>query len=102
MPSKSLNRSLHAARASKQDDFYTQLSDIEKELRHYTTHFEGKTVLCNCDDPRVSNFFHYFNRHFKLDEMEGDHVKPGQEGGKTNAANCQMLCKDDNRRKSGR
>ena len=40
------------------------------------------------------------NKHFELDEMEGDHAKPWREGGKTNAANCQMLCKDDNRRKS--
>jgi len=61
---KSLNRSLHAAKATKQDEFYTQLSDIEKELKHYTAHFKGKTVLCNCDDPRVSNFFKYFvNQH---------------------------------------
>ena len=59
-----LNRSLHAAKASKQDEFYTQLSDIEKELRHYTKHFKGKTVLCNCDDPRVSNFFKYFINNF--------------------------------------
>jgi hypothetical protein len=65
MPSKPLNRSLHAAKATKQDEFYTQLSDIEKELRHYTAHFEGKTVLCNCDDPRVSNFFHYFSYNFE-------------------------------------
>ena len=56
MADKPLNRSLHAAKATKQDEFYTQLSDIEKELRHYTAHFKSKTVLCNCDDPRVSNF----------------------------------------------
>jgi len=60
---KPLNRSLHAAKAAKQDEFYTQLSDIEKELRHYTRHFKGKTVLCNCDDPKVSNFFHYFSHN---------------------------------------
>ena len=65
MPSKSLNRSLHAAKATKQDEFYTQLSDIEKELRHYTKHFKGKTVLCNCDDPKVSNFFHFFSHNFE-------------------------------------
>ena len=41
-------------------------------------------------------------KHFELSEMEGDHVKPWHEGGKTNALNCQMLCKDDNRRKSGK
>ena len=61
----SLNRNLHAAKASKQDEFYTQLADIEKELRHYAGHFAGKTVLCNCDDPRVSNFFRYFLDHFE-------------------------------------
>lgn len=65
MPSKPLNRSLHAAKATKQDEFYTQLSDIEKELRHYTAHFKNKTVLCNCDDPKVSNFFHYFSHNFE-------------------------------------
>ena len=59
------NRSLNAAKATKQDEFYTQLSDIEKELRHYTAHFKGKTVLCNCDDPHVSNFFHYFSHNFE-------------------------------------
>ncbi len=42
-------------------NFFPQLSDIEKELKHYTKHFEGKTVLCSCDDPRVSNFFHFFS-----------------------------------------
>jgi hypothetical protein len=62
---KPLNRSLHAAKATKQDEFYTQLSDIEKELRHYTRHFKSKTVLCNCDDPRVSNFFKYFINNFE-------------------------------------
>jgi hypothetical protein len=62
--SKPLNRSMRAAKASKQDEFYTQLSDIEKELRHYTADFKGKVVLCNCDDPRVSKFFHYFTFNF--------------------------------------
>lgn len=65
MPGKRLNRSLHAAKATRQDEFYTQLSDIEKELRHYTKHFKNKTVLCNCDDPKVSNFFHYFSHNFE-------------------------------------
>jgi hypothetical protein len=63
--SKPLNRSMRAAKASKQDEFYTQLSDIEKELRHYPAYFNGKIVLCNCDDPRVSNFFHYFSYNFE-------------------------------------
>lgn len=65
MKSKPLNRSLQSAKKTKQDEFYTQLPDIEKELRHYTKHFKGKTVLCNCDDPRVSNFFHYFTHNFE-------------------------------------
>lgn len=65
MPSTSLNRSLHAARAIKQDEFYTQLSDIEKELVHYKKHFRNKTVFCNCDDPRISNFFKYFLNNFE-------------------------------------
>ena len=56
---------LTAAKEAKKDEFYTQLSDIENELRHYKEHFRGKTVLCNCDDPRVSNFFHYFAYQFE-------------------------------------
>ena len=51
------NKLLNTAKTAKKDEFYTQLSDIENELRHYRPHFKGKTVLCNCDDPRVSNFF---------------------------------------------
>ena len=58
------NRSLHAANKAKQDEFYTQLPDIEKELKHYRKHFLGKTVYCNCDDPTISNFFQYFHLNF--------------------------------------
>ena len=58
------NTSLGAAKNAKQDEFYTQLTDIEKELRHYRQHFKGKTVLCNCDDPFESNFFKYFVLNF--------------------------------------
>ncbi|MEQ9007613.1 MAG: adenine-specific methyltransferase EcoRI family protein, partial [Ekhidna sp.] len=65
MTKKVLNRSLGKAKAIKQDEFYTQLSDIEKELRFYTDHFKNKRVLCNCDDPKVSNFFHYFSYNFE-------------------------------------
>lgn len=65
MPTKSLNTNLHAAKNSKKDEFYTQLPDIERELKHYKDHFKGKVVLCNCDDPRVSNFFHYFSYNFE-------------------------------------
>jgi hypothetical protein len=59
------NRSLDAARKAKEDEFYTQLSDIERELKHYKKHFRGKVVYLNCDDPRVSNFFHYFSYNFE-------------------------------------
>ena len=62
---QSLNRSFRAAKASKNDEFYTQLSDVEKELRHHTAHLKGATILCNCDDPKVSNFFHYFSYNFE-------------------------------------
>ncbi len=58
-------KELSEARRAKKDEFYTQLADINNELQHYTSHFKGKTVLCNCDDPRVSNFFKYFSLNFK-------------------------------------
>lgn len=59
------NRSLTSARKAKNDEFYTQLSDIENELRHYKAHFRGKTVFCNCDDPEASNFWKYFSLNFE-------------------------------------
>lgn len=59
------NRNLQDAKKAKKDEFYTQLSDIEHELRHYKPHFKDKVVYCNCDDPRVSNFFHYFSYNFE-------------------------------------
>ena len=62
---KALNKNLHSAKKGKNDEFYTQLTDIEKELRHYKEHFKNKVVFCNCDDPRVSNFFHYFSYNFE-------------------------------------
>lgn len=58
------NKNLHIAKKDKQDEFYTQLSDIENELRHYKKHFKGKVVFCNCDDPYESNFFKYFAMNF--------------------------------------
>lgn len=59
------NRSLHAANKAKYDEFYTQLPDIENELKHYRKHFRDKTVYCNCDDPIKSNFFRYFQLKFE-------------------------------------
>lgn len=58
------NTSLGNAKTNKNDEFYTRLEDIEKELSHYRDHFKGKTILCNCDDPRISNFFRYFALKF--------------------------------------
>jgi len=55
---------LHAAGKAKKDEFYTQLVDIEKEVKYYKQHFQGKVVLCNCDDPYESNFFKYFALNF--------------------------------------
>ena len=65
MARKSLNNNLAKAKKNKNDEFYTQLVDIENELKHYKNHFKDKTVYCNCDDPRVSNFFHYFSYNFE-------------------------------------
>ncbi len=59
------NAALTAAKAARKDEFYTQLPDIERELRHYRDHFRGKIVYCNCDDPRVSQFVHYFSHNFE-------------------------------------
>ena len=58
------NKDLQAANKAKKDEFYTQLSDIENELKHYKKHFKDKIVFCNCDDPYESNFFKYFAMNF--------------------------------------
>lgn len=58
------NKNLAAAKKEKNDEFYTQLADIENELRHYKEHFRDKTVFCNCDDPYESNFVKYFAMNF--------------------------------------
>ena len=60
-----VNRDLRTANQAKKAEFYTQLSVIEEELKHYKPHFKNKTVYCNCDDPRASNFFHYFSYNFE-------------------------------------
>jgi hypothetical protein len=59
------NSNLHMSRSGKTDEFYTQISLIEKELRHYKNFFKGKTVFCNCDDPEESNFWKYFELNFE-------------------------------------
>jgi len=63
--SNSSNNNMHKAKKVKNDEFYTQITDIEKELGHYKEHFKGKTVLCNCDDPEWSNFWRYFELKFE-------------------------------------
>ena len=60
----STNKDLHKAKDAKKDEFYTQSSDIERELKHYEGHFKDKVVYCNCDDPYESNFFKYFALKF--------------------------------------
>ena len=62
------NKDFHKAIRNRKDEFYTQLTDIEKELRHYKEHFKGKIIFCNCDDPEESNFWRYFELNF--DELQ--------------------------------
>ena len=64
MARQSSNQNFKKAKASKKDEFYTQLTDIEKELKHYKDQFRGRVVYCNCDDPFESNFFKYFAANF--------------------------------------
>lgn len=65
MARNATNVLLQKAKKSKSDEFYTQLSDIERELQYYKGHFKNKTVYCNCDDPQTSNFFRYFVMNFR-------------------------------------
>lgn len=78
MPKTSSNKNLHKANREKKDEFYTQLDDIERELRHYKEQFRGKVVFCNCDDPKESNFVKYFSRNFEhlgLKKLIATHYK---------------------------
>lgn len=75
------NSSLHAARRAKNDEFYTQLTDIEKEVQHYKEHFKDKVVFCNCDDPEWSNFWKYFTLNFEhlgLAKVVATHYASGE------------------------
>ena len=70
------NNNLHKAKTAKNDEFYTQLTDIEKELKHYKNHFKDKTIYCNCDNPQYSNFWKYFHlnfNHFGLKKLIATH-----------------------------
>lgn len=79
MANKTLNTNLHKASQAKKDEFYTQLVDIENELKHYKDQFRGKVVFCNCDDPYESNFFKYFAvnfNHLGLKKLLATSYKP--------------------------
>lgn len=72
---------MSAAKVAKEDEFYTQLSDIERELQHYREHFRGKVVFCNCDDPEESNFWIYFRDNFArlgLKKLISTHYEAGR------------------------
>ena len=78
MNNKSSNKYLRRANKSKKDEFYTQLVDIEKELKHYKNQFGDKVVFCNCDDPKESNFVKYFSMNFEhlgLKKLIATHYK---------------------------
>ena len=62
----SKNKNLHSAKKEKNDEFYTQYEDIEKEVKHYKEHFKDKIIYCNCDDPEQSNFYKYFQDNFDI------------------------------------
>lgn len=75
---KGTNKNLHKAGRAKKDEFYTQLTDIEKELKHYKDQFRGKVIFCNCDDPKESNFVKYFTLNFQdlgLKKLIATHYK---------------------------
>ncbi len=75
---KSSNKNLRKANTAKSDEFYTQLSDIEKELGNYKAHLKNKTIFCNCDDPEDSNFWNYFALKFedlKLKKLVSTHYE---------------------------
>jgi len=72
------HKNLHTAKQQKLDEFYTQLADIENELKHYKDQFRGKVVFCNCDDPKESNFVKYFSMNFEylgLKKLIATHYK---------------------------
>jgi hypothetical protein len=78
MPRRITNTDLNNAGRAKQDEFYTQLTDIEKELKHYKNHFKNKVVFCNCDDPKESNFVKFFSMNFEhlgLKKLIATHYK---------------------------
>lgn len=75
------NKRFDEAKKNKNDEFYTRIEDIEKELDHYKEYFKGKTIFCNCDDPRVSNFFKYFALNFNNFGLKKNHIYLLQKSG---------------------
>lgn len=89
------NESLRKAKTAKQDEFYTQRSDIENELHHYAEHFRDKVVYCNCDDPVSSEFWRFFVRNFKpwgLKKLIATHYEPDEK----NYSYSLEICEDTN------
>lgn len=75
------NNNLHKAKTAKNDEFYTRIEDINEELKHYSDHFRGKIVFCNCDDPEWSNFWRYFHLEFErlgLKKLIATHYEPDE------------------------
>ena len=73
------NGNLNSAKAAKDDEYYTQIADIEKELKYYKKHFKDKVVFCNCDDPTWSEFWRYFHLNFEelgLKKLISTHYDP--------------------------
>ena len=100
------NKDLIVAKENKADEFYTQLTDIELELKHYKNYFKDKIVLCNCDDPCESNFFKYFAMNFNyLDftntsskrayKIEINEVKDFNEDGSIDLSDVEYLLKNE-------
>jgi hypothetical protein len=89
------NHNLNKAKDAKADEFYTQLTDIENELRHYKKHFRGKVVYCNCDDPKVSEFYRYFFLKFEdlgLKRLVTTCYKSDDAGSRSKSASKHAVC----------
>lgn len=90
MEKKISNKDLNKANKNKKDEFYTQLTDIEKEMKHYKEHFKDKVVFLNCDDPEESNFWRYFSsafKHLKLKKLIATHYGNGRPAYKLEKSN---------------
>jgi len=86
-----MNNNLHKAKKEKNDEYYTRLSDIEDEVKHYKPQFVGKVIYCNCDDPEWSNFFIYFRdnfKHLKLKKLISTHYTIDNENDKAYKLEC--------------